>query len=206
MKLMERDFLLFKWVNSHGYVTSFQINRFLNVAKTTGYRRIKKLVDAGYLTRENLLHGVGAVHRITKQAKEISNENLSLIQKISLGGYNHNIRLVDLALDFERQYPDATFVTERQIRFINGVGLSDHGHIPDGEIQFSNDKKWAIELEISVKASSRLDKIMKYYARNMDYSEVHYYVSDNIVFNAIQKAVDRAKLNHIKIINMEDDK
>lgn len=205
MRLVERDFRLFRWVNSHGYVTSFQIIRYLDVAKTTGYRRIKKLVDHGFLTRENILYGMGAVHRISKEAKDVSGDEIALLSKISLGGFTHNLKLVDVSLDLLEEHENSTFKTEREIRFLSGIGLSDHGHIPDGELVLSNGKRIAIELEMSVKASSRLDKIMKFYSKNLDYDEVHYFATDQIISNALHKARVRYSLEHLNITIIKGD-
>lgn len=204
MRLTERDILLFKWINGHGFVTADQINRFLKVAKTTGYRRIKKLVDHGYIQKEKILHGAGAVHYITKQAKAASGDDLSILQNISLGGYVHDLSLVNLALDLSEKY-EVNFVPERRLRFWRGLGsVGVEGHIPDGVLEFNEKKKWAIELELSVKAASRLKKIIDGYASNFEYEEVHYFVNDNTVKNAVQKAVTSAGVDHVKIHDMEE--
>jgi len=202
---MERDILLFKWMNGHGFVTADQINRFLKVAKTTGYRRIKKLVDHGYIQKEKILHGAGAVHYITKQAKAASGDDLTILQNISLGGYVHDLTLVNLALDLSEKY-EVNFIPERRLRFWGGLGgVGIEGHIPDGVLEFSEKKKWAIELELSVKAASRLKKIIDGYASNFEYEEVHYFVNDNTVKNAVQKAITSSGVDHVKIHNMGEE-
>ena len=198
MRLTERDILLFKWINGHGFVTADQINRFLSVAKTTGYRRIKKLVDHGYIKREKILHSAGAAHFITKQAKDACGDNLEILKKISLGGYIHDLALVDLSLDLEKNY-QANFISERRLRLWGGIGgVGVEGHMPDGILELSNGKKWAIELELSVKAASRLDKIMRFYNCNFDYNEVHYFMSDQVVKNAVQKSIESSGACHVK--------
>lgn len=199
MRLTQRDILLFEWINGHGFVKADQIMRFLKVKKTTGYRRIKKLVDNGYIERKNILHGAGAVHLITKKAQNAAGDDLSILKNISLGGFVHDLRLVDLSLDLQEKY-NCDFISERRLRFWGGLGgVGIEGHIPDGVLEFSDKKKWAIELELSVKAASRLKNIMSGYAGNFDYEEVYYFVSKQVVKNAVEKAISASGAAHIKI-------
>lgn len=199
MRLTQRDVLLLRWINSHGFVTADQINRFLQVAKTTGYRRIKKLVDHGYIKRKRILHAAGAAHSITQQAKNAAGDDLSVLKHISLGGYIHDLGLVDLSLDLTQKY-QADFISERRLRFWGGLGsVGVEGHIPDGVLEFSDGTKWAVELELSVKAASRLKKIMDFYLLNFDYEEIHYFVGDNVVKNAIEKAILDSGVIDVKV-------
>ncbi len=178
---------------------------YLNVKSSTGYARIQKLVDGGYITRKRILHGHPRIHRITQLAKQASSDELPLLKKVSLGEYNHNLGLVDIALDLKDKHKSASYITERTYKHLTGLtGVGNSGHIPDGVLEFKNGKKHAIELEMSVKAASRLDKIMKFYASNFDFNKVIYFITSQSVANALQKAADRIGIDHIEIYLLEE--
>jgi len=200
MRLVERDIKLFKWINSHGYVTADQICSYLKVKSSAGYARINKLVAGGYITRKRILHGHPRIHQITKLAKLAASDELPLLNKISLGEYNHTLELINVSLKLQEKHPTAEYIAERTYRHITGLSaVGRSGHIPDGVLEFKNGKKHAIELEMSVKASSRLDKIMKFYASNFDFNKVVYFVTGQSIVNAIQNAADRIGIDHIEI-------
>lgn len=68
MRFQQRDIEILKWVNGFGFASAAQISGFMRVVETTAYIRLKKLVSAGYLTRERILHGQSRIHRLTKWA------------------------------------------------------------------------------------------------------------------------------------------
>lgn len=163
---------------------------FMGVGKTACYVRIKKLVEAGYIERERILHGQARIHKVTKQGTAASGDHILPQGDVRLGTFKHDLRLVDLALKLEAE-TGGKFVPQRQIRHDEGLsGVGKFGHIPDGLLFVKDkDKPIAIELELSVKSKARLNSIINDYGGDLSVSEVWYYTNHNSVKNALLKAI-----------------
>lgn len=57
MRFTECDGRLPGWINGHGFVTLHQVARWLGTNYQTAQRRVRLLVDHGYLDRRWLVHG-----------------------------------------------------------------------------------------------------------------------------------------------------
>jgi hypothetical protein len=192
----KRDGEMLMWVNGFGCVTAGQVVEWMGVSNATGYVRVKKLVEGGYLERRKILHKEARVHWITKQAEQVIGDDLIRLRNVSLGTYFHDLLLVDLSLFLEKK-TGYQFVPERRLRIENdGFVIGKNGRIPDG-VLITEDKPIAIELELSVKGKRRLSNILNNYMMNFEYSEVWYFTNNQYVFNAITKLLP--KNSNIKI-------
>jgi len=188
VELTERDQHLFRWINGHGFVTVNQTSAWMGTNYQAAQRRMKKLVDAGYLQRKRLLHGDKRVHWVTKKALAASGDNLAPPQTIGLGSYRHDLVLVDVAQTVVDQ-TGGDFVPERRLRQhagFKGVGVS--GHLPDGLLRLPGQKPIAVELEMSTKGRQRLKRIVSGYAANMGLEQVWYFVTANDVRHVVEEA------------------
>jgi hypothetical protein len=188
MIFQERDAQILRWVNGFGFASADQIRQFMKVGNTVAYVRIKKLVDAGYLSRERVLHGQARVHKVTKKGVLVSDDGILPLKYINLGTFRHDFKLVDLALMLE-QKTGGVFTPDRRIRHDEGLsGVGQLGHIPDGYLHIGDDKPIAIELELSVKSRIRIQNIIDDYGGNLNVKEVWYYTDQMNVVRAIEKA------------------
>lgn len=189
MVFQERDARLLQWINGFGFANVDQIQRYLGVGSTFTYNRIKKLVDAGYLVREGVLHGHGQILKVTKKGNAASADALAPMKFIKLGTFRHDIMLVDLALSLERE-TGGTFIPDRRIRHnegLSGAGQSGQ-HVADGYLHIPGDEKpIAVELELSVKSRARLADIVNAYGGNLGVKEVWYFTDRKAVVNALEK-------------------
>lgn len=161
----------------------------MGVGTTAAYVRIKKLVDAGYLERERVLHGQARLHKVTKMGVLASADALAPLKYINLGTFRHDLMLLELALSLEQE-TGGTFVPDRRIRHnegLSGAGQSDQ-HIADGYLFIGDEKPIAVELELSVKSRARLVDIVNAYGGNLGVKEVWYFTDNKGVVNALQKA------------------
>lgn len=200
MRFQQRDIEILKWINSFGFANAAQISGFMQVVETTAYIRLKKLVTAGYLTRERILHGQARIHRVTKKGVLASGDELLPLSGISLATFRHDMMLVDLALKLEKQ-TGGQFLPDRRIRHNEGLsGVGQLGHIPDGYLYIGDDKPIAIELELTVKSRVRLQNIVNEYGGNLGVKEVWYFTGQPDVARAIEKAANG--YSFIKIRNL----
>ncbi len=98
MRFQPRDAEILHWVNGFGFAAASQISGFMLVVETTAYIRVRKLVTAGYLEREWVLHGQARMHRVTKKGVLASGDALAPLPCIPLATLRHDAMMVDLAL------------------------------------------------------------------------------------------------------------
>ena len=200
IRITERDRVLFYWINGHGFANANQVSRKLGVVINTAYIRLKKLIDAGLLERKEMFKGEQGVFQVTKNGVAACGYGLSLLKNIGLGTYYHDLKLIDLSLNLEKEN-NATFIPERRIRQDMG-SLNIKDHVPDGMLVFEDGKMISIELELSLKSKERINKIMVSYAGNFGIKEVWYYVGSVSIQKAIQKAAEKRGASHVKILGL----
>jgi len=187
MHLTERDCRLLQWINGHGFVTIEQAATWMDVCYFVGWRRISQLTKAGYLQQRRFEHAAPRVHWLTHQGWKISGDHLKAPKAINRVTYFHDTMLVDLSQRLTAE-TDGGFTTERRLR----ANLVSKGrtkrHLPDGLLHLDGQKPIAIELENSVKAASRLRKITRDYAANTKLEAVWYFVTNDDVRRAVEKA------------------
>lgn len=200
MIYQKRDGEILRWVNGFGCVTAGQMIDWMGVSKATGYVRVKKLVDGGYLERRRVLHKEARVHWLTKQAEQVIGDDLIRLRHVNLGTYFHDLMLVDLSLFLEKT-TGFQFVPERRLRIEKaGSIIGRNGRLPDG-ILITKDKPIAIELELTVKGKRRLSRILNDYAMNFEFDEVWYFTNNPYVFNAITKLLPEHSNIKLKFFN-----
>ncbi len=188
MEFQERDGEILRWVNGFGFATAEQIQRFMQVGQTAAYVRIRKLVDAGYIVRDRILHGQARIHKVSKKGTIASGDQLLPLRDIRLGTFKHDLKLVDLALMLETE-TGGRFHPDRRIRHDEGLsGVGQLGHIADGLLYIGEDKPIAIELELSIKSRARIKSIINGYGGDLSVKEVWYFTDQASVARAISKA------------------
>ncbi len=174
----------------------------MRVCESGAYRRIRKLVEGGYLERDRVLHGQARIHRVTRKGTKVSGDALPPLTDINFGTFRHDLVLVDLALTLEEQ-TGGVFTPDRRLRHnggLSGGGLS--GHVADGYLHIGEDEPIAIELELSVKSRVRIRSIIKKYSSDLSIKEVWYYTDRADVTRAIEEAASR--FSFIKVRALTD--
>lgn len=203
MRFVERDEHILKWINGFGFASANQIMRFMGVKKSACYSRLKKLVNAGYLQHEYVLHGSSGVYKVTQQGVLASCDHLKGYGEIRLGTFKHDLALVDLSLGL-CELLGGSFIGQRHIRHDEGLsGVGKIGHVADGYYyQNISEKPVAIELELSIKGRARLHSIIEDYSINLSVSEVWYFCKDIGVKSALENAA--SAYSFIKIFDLAD--
>ncbi len=134
--------------------------QIIKIAKFTSRRscdqRLKKLIDNGYIERKRYVYGIAGVYRIANKAKREIGIDLP-ISTIRLEQLAHDLLIVDVYLYLKEKFnlsPD-DFTTEKELRHIQG--FNSRTHAPDLIYKYEN-KIYCVEVELSLKAKSRLEK------------------------------------------------
>lgn len=201
MRLTIRDRHMLQWINGHGCVTVQQAARWMDVTYPTGQRRMQKLTEAGYLQRRPFEHRGQNMNWLTKKGWDASGDSLPPPKSINRVTVFHDMMLVDLSQDVVAQTGGA-FFTERRLRAdLLSKGSRTRSHLPDGLLYIDDQKPIAIELEMSVKAADRLDKIIASYFTNLKLKEVWYFVTSTNVRKAVERTI--GTYDGFKVINWE---
>ena len=175
IRLVDRDYRIIREVERWRVVLGRQI---AELAGFTGLkacqRRLKKLIEAGYLERKRILYGIAGIYSLTNKAKILASLPVRS-EKIRVEQIPHDIAVLDTAIYFHKMksvpYEDMT--TEKQLHSMDGFGVRKHR--PDFIIN-RNGKSYCVEIELSLKAKARLEAIIQ--ANFMDYDHQIWIVPD----------------------------
>ena len=119
-------------------------------------RRLKRLVEAGYLARKKYLYGVPYLYTLTHKGKMYLGENKRL-EKIRIDRINHDVAVLDVLVFYNKGHGISlnNIISERTLHSQAGFGARKH--CPDFVI-IDGEEKHAVEIEITPKEKSRLDK------------------------------------------------
>lgn len=169
-----------------GFVNINHITARYKISATTAYARLRKVISVGLLSYERVIHNKPGCYTVTKEGSKMDSIELPAIRQISLAKYNHAKLIADLSIKLSEQY-QTRFIPERELRFeMDWEGVGNRGHLPDGALDVE-DKRVAIEVELSTKGKRRLQNIVKSYLKNFQYKEVWYFCGSKEVKNLVQE-------------------
>lgn len=120
------------------------------------YRRLKKLLDVGYVRRTYYLYGVPAIYTTTSKGIKAASLDTSLAPAtINPVQIKHDSAVIDTALYLmlTAGISLSEMLTERELRHANGYGPSTH--VPDIVIPALST---SYEIELTLKGNTRLEK------------------------------------------------
>ena len=191
MKVQDRDLRLLRWINEVGFVESRHIAFFMAVSLRTAEIRVKKLIDAGFLARSRIFHGMAGACHLTRSGVQLCGSELPALRRINLGSYQHDLTVLDLSLELLK-YRGGHYSYERVLRHEVGKhSIGDRGHLPDGVLSDANGKSIAIEVELSQKGRHRLESIFNHHSLSIpfDYDELWYFCGQAHVERLLQPIV-----------------
>lgn len=156
-RFVERDYKILREIDRWRVITGRQI------AEITGFtgqracdRRLQKLIQAKYITRQKYLYGFPSIYSLTNAGKTIIQAPKST-QQIRLEQILHDSYVTDTAIYISRKF-DISFsdiTTEKELH--RQDGFSNRKHRPDF-IYLHNNKTTCVEVELTMKAKSRFEK------------------------------------------------
>lgn len=180
MRLTKRDKEILQFVNAVGWCIAPQLGKRFSMQWWIVYRIMKRLIGAGLVVHQRVHFDLHGIYYLTSEGAALT--DLPPIDRVSKGIYDHQRLLVDVVIKLRELYPDTIWISERHLiqqKFQYGIGRL--GHVADGVLIFPDTKKVAIEVELSLKAKQRLEKIFRAYGGQLDISEVWYFCADDVV-------------------------
>ncbi|MCL2372740.1 MAG: hypothetical protein FWC78_04990 [Defluviitaleaceae bacterium] len=121
-------------------------------------RRLRKLMQAGYVSREKILYGVAGIYRVTNKGAKL--EGLGKTRnKIRIEQIRHDIAVLDTAIYFNKNHGLAykNIRTELELHRLDGFGIRKHR--PDFIFK-KEDKTTCVEIELALKSKNRFETII----------------------------------------------
>ena len=200
MQLTKRDIEIIKFVNEFGYCEMPQLMKRLGLKKTWLYQIMQRLIKAGFIQHNYILHGQHGVYFVSNKGAKLT--DLPPIERITLGSYEHQKSILSVYIKLRERFPDAHWLSERRLKhdkFFDGVGKV--GHVSDGILLFPDGSQIAIEVELSTKGKNRIEKILKDYGTQLSIKEVWYFCSPQVISVLTSLA---EKMPFIKIYNLTE--
>jgi len=187
VRLTERDFEILREVERFRFCLGRHIKVIANFTGARACdRRLRDLLDAGYLERKKIIYGIPSLYFVTAKGKTLIGKR-ARSDNIRIDKIQHEITVLDTVCFFMQNHnmKSADFITERQLYSENGFNARKH--YPD--LIFSRDNvNSCVEIELSVKDRARFEKnlqenFMAYDKQIWIVSETEYkirqYLSDN---------------------------
>lgn len=155
LKLMERDYLILNMIYRFGFCLGRHISFLANFPSArTCDRRLRLLVDHGYLFRKKVFYGLPYLYYLSKDGMRLIHVT-PRGESIRTDKIHHDMTVLDCLPYFIKRYGFTfdTMTTERELHRKDGFGVRKHH--PDIVFQ-KDDKTYAIEFELSKKATVRL--------------------------------------------------
>ena len=183
------------------------------MGRTAAYRRLAALVDQGLLATERLLYGEPALYVATRDG--LLWAHLARLEpcRVGVGSARHFALCAQLAVVLERTEPGHHVWSEREVRVAeldagSPVASAELGRFPDGRPRLrradlilmpyeqNGRPAVAIEVELAVKWSRRLEAICRAWARCRLVDHVRYYASPAAA-RAVARAVERVQAHDV---------
>lgn len=153
IRLVDRDYKIIKEIDRWRVCQSRHIKILAGFdGQRACDRRLKKLIEAGYIKREKILYGVAGIYRNTSKAKQIE-QIINTDKKIRIEQLKHDIAVLDTAIYFNQikgiDFKDIK--TEIELHRQDGFGVRKHR--PDF-IYTKNGKLVCVELELTLKSKT----------------------------------------------------
>ncbi|MDR3491005.1 MAG: MarR family winged helix-turn-helix transcriptional regulator [Gammaproteobacteria bacterium] len=200
MQLTERDIEIIKFINEFGFCELDQLGKRFALKRSWMYEIMKKLVDAGLVHHKHILNSRHGIYLASRKGAEYT--DLPPIDRITVGQYEHNISIIKVYIKLRQLYPDAFWISERRLKqdkFYDGVGKV--GHISDGILLFPDEKRVAIEVEMSVKGKHRIEKILRELGSDFSIKEVWYFCSKHVIKAVTSSA---SGMQFVKVLSLEE--
>lgn len=161
-------------------------------------RRLKTLVEAGYLNRKKYLYGTPYLYTLTHKGRILIGAN-KREHKIRLEQITHDVTVLDVVVFFCKKFglSLSSIESERELHIKGGFGVRKHH--PDFVFKHK-DKHYAVEVELTPKAKANLEKNVQ--GNYLNYDVQIWFTNDHKVLTMLKDL--RNSYSNIKIIRLEE--
>jgi hypothetical protein len=200
--LTDRDMTITEWIGRQGAVRAEHVMTRFSIGRTVTYRRLHELVELGLVRRHRLLYNDGGLLTATADGLRCAGLDRLTPARLSLALVPHMIASAALAAELEPRLRDGTLFSDREHRAAEDaagepiasaiIGSHQNGHQglhgPDFALVRRNGEEIvAVEVELTLKNRTRLERILRGYLRNQNLTLVRYHAAPPIA-DAVRRA------------------
>ena len=203
MKLVDRDFRVFREVERWRYCLGRHIKVLGNFStQRTCDRRLRVLIDEGFLNRKKMIYGVAGVYTLTYKTKVLISSSKRQ-DKIRLDNILHDITVLDTAIYLtQKMNLDLNdIITEKQLHQNDGFG--NRKHCPDFVIN-KNAEIIAVEIELTQKSNTRFEANIK--SNFLEYDKQLWIVPDMSIKIARFLEASKTSYPNIEVLELSEVK
>lgn len=185
MNLTERDVDIISSIQKWRFLLSRQIKVWCGFSGQRACdRRLKKLIEAGYIERKHFIYGVPRLYFVTKKAVKLLDLEY-YTPNVRIEQITHDIAVIDTAIYLinNEGLEKSSITTEREMK--HKAGFANPKHFPDF-IYTKDNKTISVEIELSAKKPTTLERNIKNNYKIFD-------VQRWFIPNDRQKVVDNVK-------------
>lgn len=186
---MRRVTEVLSFINEFGFCELPQIQEKFGLTMSGTYKMLKSYIDEDLLIHERIFYHLHGIYRATRLGATFT--CIPRLSKVPIGNYAHQIAVIETYMQFMKQYPGSSWMTERVLRKLGYMPGKDRDkHYADALVYLPDGKQIAIEVELTMKSKRRLKKIMSGYMCQFEIKEVWYYCAPAIV-NKVKQLADK---------------
>ena len=196
IRLVERDYKIMQEIDRWRVCQGRHIKTLVGFdGQRACDRRLRKLIEAGYIKREKILYGVAGIYRNENKAKQVVQLS-GVNQKIRIEHIKHDIIVIDTAIYFNEKFGVKynTIITEIELHRRDGFGKRRHR--PDFVYTEDGKKISCVEIELTLKSKDRFET-------NIKNNFLEYEKQTWVVPSMETKIADMLKDNMTKYTNIE---
>jgi hypothetical protein len=213
-----RDAEIVDWVGRIGAAGAQHIQSRFQMGRSCVYHRLNQLVAGGLLEQHQLLHRQPGLYVATAEGLRWRGLQRLGTHRVTPGGFEHAWQVATVAVALHCVLPGSTLLSDREIRdhesddgqLVASARLGDLPggrvalHRPDLALVSNGGRVVALEVELSVKASRRLQAICRGWARARHINHV-YYLAAPAAAKAVARAVAHTRAgDRITVLPLED--
>jgi len=213
IRLQERDLQNLVMIYEQKFLTSGHTQKtgFKECHQSLAYRRMSEIEKAGFIKASKPFQGSNLIAYVltrkgVEEVRKWTDTNIQYSSRINLANFEHDSMVTDVRLwlcEYFKAYAPRWF-PEIVLR------IGSEPSIGDGIIELSNQKRFAVEVENSVKAKARIESIMRYWANEPKINVVFYITTLPSITRRIKKSIqelfDRGEKVNAGVIELEQIK
>lgn len=161
MVLTERDVNIITSIQKWRFLLSRQIKVLCGFSGQRACdRRLKKLIEAGYIERKHFIYGVPRLYFVTRKAVKLLDLEY-YTPNIRIEQITHDIAVIDTAIYLIKNegIEKSSITTEREMK--HKAGFGNPKHFPDFIYYTKENKTFCVEVELSAKKPTTLEMNIK---------------------------------------------
>lgn len=194
IRLVDRDYSIMRELDRWRWALGRHIKSLVGFTGVRSCdRRLKLLVDYGFLERKHYVYGVPQIYQLTNKAKKLLNLH-SKKDVVKLELIMHNIAVLDTVIWFQyiSKISLDEILSEKELH--RQDGFSNRKHRPDFVIKKT--KSICVEVELNLKSKDRFIKNIK--DNFMQYDKQIWIVPNNK--KKIRKILEESKIMYPNIV------